>query len=190
MRKIIRLALEWALLIQLVFFGQHLMAQSASDPAVKNTATTPAYPYVKGYLSFIFPVVTINKNETTPNFKETTTIGFPVGVNVYYSDRFGFSYEFTPSIVASKPTGKPGTSKTSNLLFDPGPMFRFKNSFTIITRLAFETAGRYGFTPVFNKVYLKTKAVNYFIAGSLPVRFGNSAPASIGASVQFGFIFN
>jgi hypothetical protein len=87
-----------------------------------------------------------------------------------------FSYEFTPSVVASKPSGKPGTSKTSNLLFDPGPMFRFKNNFNIIARLALETAGRYGFTPVFNKVYLKTKVVNYFVAGSLPVRFGNSAP--------------
>jgi hypothetical protein len=162
--------------------GQPLWAQS-QDPA-------PSYPNVKGYLSFIIPVVTINKDATTPNFKTTTTIGFPVGVNVYYSDRFGFSYEFTPSIVAQKSDGKPGTSKTSNLLFDPGPMFRFTHGFTVITRLAFETAGRYGFTPVFNQVYLKTKAVNYFVAVSLPARFGNSQPASIGANVQFGFTFN
>jgi hypothetical protein len=149
-----------------------------------------SYPYVKGYLSFIIPIVTINKDETTPNFKTATTIGFPVGVNIYYSDRFAFSYEITPSIVAQKSDGKPGTSKTSNVLFDPGPMFRFKNGFNIITRLAFETAGCYGFTPVFNKVYLQTKAVNYFVALSLPARFGNSQPASIGANVQFGFTFN
>ena len=178
------------ILILLLAGGQTLIAQSSAAPVSQNSTTSQPYPYVKGYLSFIIPVVTINKNETTPNFKETTTIGFPVGLNVYYSDKFAFSYEFTPSIVASKPSGKPGTSKTSNLLFDPGPMFRFKNNFTIIARLAFETAGRYGFTPVFNKVYLKTKAVNYFIAGSLPVRFGNSAPASVGVNVQFGFTFN
>jgi hypothetical protein len=143
-----------------------------------------------GYLSFIFPVVTIQGSTTTPNFKSATTIGFPVGINVYYSDKFGFSYEITPSIVAQKSTGKYGTSKTSNVLFDPGPMFRFPHSFTIITRLAFETGGRYGVTPVFNKVYARTKAVNYFIAGSIPMRVGNNLPASIGASVQFGFIFN
>jgi hypothetical protein len=174
----------------LIADGQILMAQSSTTLTVQNSTGAQTYPYVKGYLSFIIPVVTINKNETTPNFKETTTIGFPVGLNVYYSDKFAFSYEFTPSIVASKPSGKPGTSKTSNLLFDPGPMFRFKNGFNIIARLAFETQGRYGFTPVFNKVYLKTKAINYFVALSLPARFGNSLPASIGANVQFGFTFN
>jgi len=162
----------------------------AQTTMVTTSGSTTSYPYVKGYLSFIIPIVTINKDATTPNFKEATTIGFPVGLNVYYSDQFAFSYEFTPSIVASRPTGKPGTSKTSNLLFDPGPMFRFKHGFTLITRLAFETQGRYGFTPVFNQVYMKTKAVNYFVALSLPARFGNSAPASIGANVQFGFTFN
>ena len=136
-------------------------------------------------MSFIFPIVTINKNETTPNFKNSTTIGFPVGVNVLYSEHFGFSYEFTPSIVAQG-----NTSKTGNLLFDPGPMFRFRHGFTIITRLAFETQGRYGFTPVFNQIYARTKAVNYFVAMSLPTRFGNSLPASVGVSLQFGFTFN
>jgi hypothetical protein len=69
-------------------------------------------------------------------------------------------------------------------------MFRFEHGFTIITRLAFETEGRYGFTPVFNQVYARTKYVNYFIAGSLPMRFGDAAPASIGFNVQFGFTFN
>ena len=71
-----------------------------------------------------------------------------------------------------------------------GPMLRFKHGLTLITRLAFETQGRYGFTPVLNKVYLRTKAVNYFIAASLPTRFGNNQLPSIGGSLQFGFIFN
>jgi len=174
MRKIILLVVSIVALLNL----NKLSAQTA--PAEPDT-----YPKTVGYLSFIFPIVTINKNETTPNFKKNTTIGFPVGINVLYSAKFGFSYEFTPSILASK-----SGSKTSNLLFDPGPMFRFKHGFTIIARLAFETQGRYGFTPVFNKIYLRTKAVNYFVAASAPVRFGNSLPSSIGASLQFGFIFN
>ena len=126
-------------------------------------------------------MLTVDKNATTWNFHGTTKIRFPVGLNVLYSDRFGFSYEFTPTITASK---------VSNLLFDPGTMFRFDHGFTVITRLAFETAGRYGFTPVFNQVYARTKYVNYFIADSLPARFGNGAPASIGFNVQFGFTFN
>lgn len=144
------------------------------------------YPKVVGYLSFILPLETLSGGKFTQNFDHhTSSIGFPVGVNVLYTEHFGFSYEFTPTIKASG-----GSSKVSNLLFDPGTMFRFDHGFTIITRLAFETSGRYGFTPVFNQVYARTKAVNYFVALSVPNRFGNSAPYSIGLNLQIGFIFN
>lgn len=174
-----------------LLLSKALAQQAKTDSAKINSTATPSistpksYPRAVGYLSFIVPVVTVDKNATTWNFNGTTKIGFPVGVNVLYSDRFGFSYEFTPTITATK-----ASSKVSNLLFDPGTMFRFDHGFTVITRLAFETAGRYGFTPVFNQVYARTKYVAYFIAGSLPTRFGNGAPASIGFNVQFGFTFN
>jgi hypothetical protein len=152
----------------------------------EKVAPKPKYPKVVGYLSFILPLETLQSGTVTPNFDHhTSSIGFPIGVNVLYSDRFGFSYEFTPTVKASG-----GTSKMSNLLFDPGTMFRFDHGFTIITRLAFETSGRYGFTPVFNQVYARTKAVNYFVALSLPNRFGNAAAYSIGLNLQIGFIFN
>lgn len=145
-----------------------------------------AYPKTVGYLSFILPLETLQSGNFTPNFDHhTTTIGFPVGVNVLYSKSFGFSYELTPTVKASG-----GTSKMSNLVFDPGTMFRFDHGFTIISRLAFETSGRYGFTPVFNQIYARTKDVNYFVALSLPTRFGNSQAASIGLNLQIGFIFN
>ncbi|HTK22299.1 MAG TPA: hypothetical protein VL442_22430 [Mucilaginibacter sp.] len=171
--------------------GRVLAQQSKTDSTKMNPAAAPSvsipktYPRAVGYLSFIVPVVTLDKDATTWNFNGTTKIGFPVGVNVLYSDHFGFSYEFTPTITATRTS-----SKMSNLLFDPGTMFRFDHGFTFISRLAFETSGRYGFTPVFNQVYARTKYVNYFIAGSLPARFGNGAPASIGFNVQFGFTFN
>ncbi len=152
----------------------------------QKAATKPKYPRAVGYLSFILPLETLSNGNFTPNFDHhTTSIGFPVGVNVLYSDRFGFSYEFTPTVKASG-----GSSKVSNLLFDPGTMFRFDNGFTIISRLAFETSGRYGFTPVFNQVYARTKDVNYFVALSLPNRFGAAEPYSIGLNLQIGFTFN
>jgi len=152
----------------------------------EKVSSKPKYPRVVGYLSFILPLETLQSGTLTPNFDHhTTSIGFPVGINVLYSDRFGFSYEFTPTVKASG-----GSSKMSNLLFDPGTMFRFDHGFTIITRLAFETSGRYGFTPVFNQVYARTKAVNYFVALSLPNRFGNTDPYSIGLNLQIGFTFN
>ncbi|HEY5325676.1 MAG TPA: hypothetical protein VIJ27_01645 [Mucilaginibacter sp.] len=163
-------------------FAQKLQAAS---PDTAKTAAKPSYPKVVGYLSFILPLVSVSNTTTYDFSKGTSSIGFPIGINVLYSDRFGFSYEFTPTIKASG-----GTSKMSNLLFDPGPMFRFECGFTFISRLAFETSGRYGFTPVFNQVYLRTKDVNYFVAMSLPTRFGNSAAASIGLNLQIGFTFN
>jgi len=163
---------------------------AATDTAKKRSyhdreAKATTYPKTVGYLSFIVPLATANRNAITPNFRDGTSIGFPVGVNVLYSNRFGFSFEFTPTIKWSG-----GSSKTSNILFDPGTMFRFDHGFTIITRLAFETSGRYGFTPVFNQVYARTKDVNYFVAMSLPARFGNSQLPTLGLNLQFGFTFN
>ena len=182
MRKTIALFVFFA--IQLG--AGHLFAQTQTA----EPSAAPTYPYAKAYLSFIIPWVTINKNTTTTEFQNATTIGFPVGLTVYYSKHFGFSYEITPSIQASKPSKGQGTSKTSNLLFDPGPMFRFSHGWNFIARLAFETQGRYGFTPVLNKVYARTKAVDYWFSLSAPVRFGNTQPASIGGNLQIGFTFN
>jgi hypothetical protein len=153
-------------------------------PVSQQVSPKTVYPKVVGYLSFILPLITVS-DATTFNFSSTTTIGFPIGINVLYSDRFGFSYEFTPNIRAGI-----GYSKLNDLLFDPGTMFRFDHGFTLITRLAFDTNGRYGFTPVFNQVYLRTKDVNYFVALSLPARFGNSEASSVGLNLQIGFIFN
>ncbi|HZY37424.1 MAG TPA: hypothetical protein VFE53_12280 [Mucilaginibacter sp.] len=159
------------------------MLSPMAQPAAIKT-----YPRAVGYLSFIFPLVTVSNTTTFDFSSSATTIGFPIGVNVLYSDHFGFSYEFTPNIKSTN--GPTGTSKLNDILFDPGIMFRFQHGFTLIPRLAFDTNGRYGFTPVFNQVYLRTKDVNYFVAVSLPARFGNSESSSIGLNLQIGFIFN
>ena len=163
-------------------FAQQMRAQPTDTTKVP---VKPTYPRVVGYLSFILPLETYSSGSFTPDFNGTTKIGFPIGINVLYSDKFGFSYEITPTI---KENSK--TNGTSSILFDPGTMFRFEHGFTIITRLAFTTDGQYGFTPVFNQIYARTKDVNYFVAGSIPVRFGGGGPATIGLSLQIGFIFN
>ena len=181
-----------AIIMGFLLIPLNTLAQAAKTDTAKTmaspvpVATKPGYPRAVGYLSFIFNTVTFTKDATTYNFSHnSTSIGFPVGVNVLYSDNFGFSYEFTPTIKSTSTT-----SKVSNLLFDPGTMFRFEHGFTIITRLAFETEGRYGFTPVFNQVYARTKYVNYFIAASLPARFGDGEVPSLGLNIQIGFTFN
>ena len=146
----------------------------------------PVYPKIVGYLSVLIPFVTVNNVTSTANFSHgATTLGFPVGINVFYGPRFGFSYEFTPFIKAGS-----GTSKSSNLLFDPGTIFRFDGGNNLITRLAFETSGRYGFTPAYNRTYLRTKDVNYFFTIGLPARFGNNATATVTLTLQLGLTFN
>ncbi len=143
-----------------------------------------SYPKTVNYFSIVHPLVTVYENETVYNFANEYTVGFPVGINMLKSDHFGFSFEITPFIRASG-----GSSKVSNVLFHPGIMFRRKNGFTITSRLAFETSGRYGATAVFSKVIVKTPQYNYFIAVPVPFRFGNDRPASFGAGLQVGITF-
>jgi hypothetical protein len=193
MRKaIVFLWVSLCLLTKTSIYAQSSTQQPAfqSAPQLPATAAPLTYPYTKGYLSFIIPWVTIQGKTVTPEFKTATTIGFPFGVLVYYSATFGFSFEITPSLMYEHQTAKSPTSKTSNVLFDPGPMFRFKHGWTFIPRLAFETGGRYGITPVLNKIVARTRAINYFVAVSAPIRAGNTEPTSIGANLQIGFIFN
>jgi hypothetical protein len=189
-----------ALLVPVRSFGQNTdddkdgsnvetMSGKSIKKEMKKERAEPVYPKVVGYLSFILPLDVWQGGTSTTDFTSYTSIGFPIGVNVLYSKRFGFSYEFTPTIKTTN-----GQGKMSNLLFDPGPMFRFGHGFTFIPRFAFETSGRFGVTPVFNEVYLRTKDVNYFVALSLPYRVGTDdgvqQPGSIGLNLQIGFIFN
>jgi uncharacterized protein YneR len=142
------------------------------------------YPKVTGYMGLVHPIVTVNQEETVWLFAQSYTVGFPVGINFLKNEKIGFSTEFVPFINARN-----NESKMSNFLFHPGVMFRFKKGLTLVTRLAFETSGRYGFTPVINKVVKRNKNSNYFIAVPLPVRFGNNRSTSFTVGFQFGIGF-
>jgi hypothetical protein len=144
----------------------------------------PSYPKVTGYFAILNPIGSWNKNGFTDNFSNVYTIGFPFGINILKSDRFGVSFELVPSIRTEH-----SVSKVNSVLFHPGAMFRFKHGFTFIGRAAFETSGRFGFTPVLNQVLLKGKSVNFYAAVPIPVRFGNAQPASLGAGIQLGVGF-
>ncbi|NNU33063.1 hypothetical protein HK413_00585 [Mucilaginibacter sp. S1162] len=111
-------------------------------------------------------------------------MGFPFGVNILKSDNFGVSFEVVPSIRTEK-----NISKMSNVVFHPGAMFRFKHGFTFIGRMAFETGGRYGVTPVFNQVIKKGKDASLYVSVPLPVRFGNDLPVSVSTGIQVGVSF-
>lgn len=144
----------------------------------------PTYPRMTGYFSIVNPIGSWNKNGFSGNFSKVYTIGFPFGLNLLKSERFGVSFEVSPFIRTEN-----NVAKVSSVLFHPGAMFRFKHGFTFIERLAFETNGRFGFTPVFNKTIKKGKDANWFVSIPVPVRFGNAVPASVGTALQVGVAF-
>jgi len=150
----------------------------------QQTINTNAYPKTMGYFSVVHTLVTFDKNGTNYNFNNSYTVGFPVGITILVSDRIGYSVEVTPFVKAAG-----GSSKTSNVLFHPGLLFRYPHGFTFTTRLAFETSGRYGCTAIFSKVVVRSKLNNYFVAVPLPFRFGNDLPASAGIGFQLGVTF-
>ena len=145
---------------------------------------TEVYPKVMGYFSVTQPFATLVNGTFTSNFGNVYDVSFPFGLNLLKSDKFGFSFEVSPTIRTEK-----NISKISTISFQPGAMFRYGHGFTLITRLAFETSGRYGFTPVFNKVIHHGKDCNIFAAVPFPVRIGNAQPWSISSGLQLGVSF-
>jgi hypothetical protein len=166
------------LLVSILFVSSGVLGQATAP------IDSLRYPKIVTYTSFFLPIVSTNDHATSWNFSTTFSIGFATGINVLYSDRFGFSFDISPVITSSK-----GTSKVANFIFDPGPIFRFKKGYSLITRMALETAGRYGESTVISKVFTPGKASSLFAALGIPLRFGNNLPASIGATVFFGVAF-
>ncbi|MDB5124297.1 MAG: hypothetical protein JWP94_2426 [Mucilaginibacter sp.] len=149
-----------------------------------SRAQTSAYPKVTGYFSIVQPLTTWTKDGFASNFGNVYVVGFPFGVNLLKSNSFGINFEMAPTIRTEK-----NISKVNSVLFHPGAMFRFKHGFTFIGRMAFETNGRFGVTPVFNQVIKKGKDASLFISVPFPVRFGNDQPVSVGTGLQVGVSF-
>jgi hypothetical protein len=155
-------------------------------PCSLNAQSTPAtYPKITGYVGTIHPIVTYSSNEKPVyNFDGAYVGGLPTGINIWKSPKIGFSFEFVPFIRAAN-----GSSKMSNFLFHPGVLFALGKGFTLATRAAFETSGRYGVTPVLNKVLMKGKSSSFYVAIPVPARFGNDHPASVALAFHFGIAF-
>jgi len=167
------------LLLLLLFFVY------CSKPIFSVAQVPPVtYPKVAGYVGIIHPLVTFSSEGTTTNFDGYYVVGMPTGINIWKSAKIGFSAEFVPFIRAEN-----GTSRMSNFLFHPGVLVALGQGFTFAGRTAFETSGRFGFTPVLNYAVKKNKNSNYFVAVPLPVRFGNDHPTSVTLGFQFGLAF-
>jgi hypothetical protein len=142
------------------------------------------YPKITGYFGIMHPIVTFSSEQTNVNFRDYYAIGFPTGINIWKSSKIGFSFEVVPNI---KVQG--ASDKVTNLLFHPGVLVALGKGYTFAGRAAFESSGRYGFTPVLNKTVIKSDNCSYFVAVPLPVRFGNDHPATFTVGFQFGIAF-
>jgi len=149
-----------------------------------QTNTPVSYPKITGYVGILHPIVGFDSNGTHANFKDSYTVGMPTGINIWKSAAVGFSMEMVPFVRAEN-----GTSKMNNFLFHPGILLALGKGFTFAGRAAFETSGRYGITPVLNKVLIKNATTSYFAAIPLPLRFGNDKPTSFTIGFQFGIAF-
>jgi len=142
------------------------------------------YPKITGYFGIMHPLVSLSKDQTNINFRDYYAVGFPTGINIWKNEKIGFSFEIVPNIKDDQ-----GTDKVTNLLFHPGVLVSLGKGYAFAGRAAFETSGRYGFTPVFNITVIKNKTYSYYAAIPLPVRFGNDHPASFTIGFQFGIAF-
>lgn len=161
-----------------------LFAVLISLSGYSQTAPTQTYPKIAGYVGILHPIITFNSTGTDTNFGDHYVVGMPVGINIWKSQRIGFSAEFVPSVRAEN-----GSSKMANFTFHPGILVALGKGWTFAGRTAFETSGRYGVTPVLNKTVIKGKNSSLFAALPLPVRFGNDKPTSFTIGFQFGIAF-
>ena len=151
---------------------------------ITNAKAQSNFTKITGYIGILHPVVTVNSEETVVNFRNNYTVGFPFGINFWKTNTKAFALEIIPNIKYEN-----GVGKMYNVLFHPGIMFDIGNGYKFTARAAFETAGRYGFTPVLTKTIYKAKSNSYYLSLGLPARFGNDKSASIGSALQIGTAF-
>jgi len=174
-------------LIQPIFSALFLLLLSLplfSQTDSSGVTATHKYPEIKAYVDIVHPIYTWSKDGNHANFDDSYVVGNPWGINIWKNKKFGFTFEFTPTIKFTN-----SGSKMTNFLFHPGVLYRIGHEFTLIGRVAYETSGRYGFTPILNKVVYRSKANTIFIAALLPIRFGNALAPSYTAAFQFGLGF-
>ena len=139
---------------------------------------------ISGYFGIVHPIVTFSLQHNHKFLKTTTSLASRQALIFGKIKTLVFSFEVVPYIKAAN-----GTSKMSSLLFHPGLLFPIGKGTVTAARMAFETSGSYGFTPVLNKVIKKNKNSNVFIALPLPLRFGNNSPATFTIAFQLGISF-
>lgn len=128
---------------------------------------------MSGYIGTALPAASFVDGEFTSNFNSSTSIVFPIGLNLKKSDKFSFSFELDPLLSLTR-----DSSLISNLAILPGVLLHQKNV-TYGIRAGFETNGRYGLSFSLLKSLIKRENFNIILGIPLDLRTGNKAPHSI-----------
>lgn len=142
------------------------------------------YPRITGHIGIVHPLLTVADGKSTYNFNGSYSVSFVAAINLWKTEKWGFSLESFPTIKTEN-----GVSKVTNYTFHPGVLYRVNPSTSLAGRLAFETSGRFGVTPVFTKIFKKNPFSNYYIAIPMPIRFGAEKPVSATLAFQVGVSF-
>ncbi|KFD38301.1 hypothetical protein AT05_10880 [Schleiferia thermophila str. Yellowstone] len=116
-------------------------------------------------------------------FLPLQSFGVPVGINLWFDRDIAFSIEFVPDV------GVGGHILMDNFLFHPGFIRSLSDRANIALRLAFDTSGRIGLTPVLGYKLFSINQSSVSLSIPFPMRFGNGLPASFATGVQLGWGF-
>ncbi|MCC5920079.1 MAG: hypothetical protein LAT68_08115 [Cyclobacteriaceae bacterium] len=123
------------------------------------------------------------EDDLLADFFPLRSFGVPVGINFWINHDLAFSIEFVPEVNVEDGL------EMEKLLFHPGFIWILSNRTSFAARLAFDTSGSVGFTPVlgYNIIQLEQSSVSLGIP--FPIRFGNDMPLMIAIGLQLGWGF-
>ena len=152
--------------------------------SVLSLKAQSTYPKITGFFGVLHPIVTVSAEATQFNFSNNYVVGTPTGISLWKNAKIGYSLEMVPFIKSEN-----GNTRMYNVLFHPGVLVKLNPSLTFAGRVAFETSGRFGFTPIFTKTVIKKKDHSFYLSVPFPFRFGNNAIATVGTGLQVGIAF-
>ncbi|RZS95691.1 hypothetical protein [Cecembia calidifontis] len=150
---------------------EQLSVKSSSSSSIKTG----------GYISVVSNIFFLSDEEQS--VFPMNTVGFPTGINFSLSERVAFSVEFVPTIDFSD------GPKVKAFLFHPGVIYNLDKNHGIAGRIAFESNGQIGFTPVFGKTIHRFSNSNLSVSVPFPIRFGNDLPTNVSMGLQIGWGF-
>ncbi|MFN6946595.1 MAG: hypothetical protein ACK4ND_16730 [Cytophagaceae bacterium] len=160
----------------ILFHNTHAQ-KSSLDSLVKNP------PRVGAYFGVVTSLYEHSFDENRGSLLPLNSAGFPVGVNFWLNKKIAFSIEVVPFLQINDPI------RAEGLLIHPGFIYNISSKSSLSGRLAFESNGQIGITPIFAHNIYQLEQSALFLAIPFPIRFGNNMPPNFAAGLVIGWGF-